>query len=229
MKMCPKCATENADTATACQHCGSPLQQSSGKTCPSGRHTMDPSWSECPYCRPQGVASASSGPAGMRTPTVFEGQTPPRGQARIAARGETEAEDSAKWTPLPPRQPRPGSGPPSPPRGAVAGTPKGPARQHTVYADALTPNPAEASAPRVSKGRKIVGLLVTYSHITYRQNFVVGDMVSMTGTDLDNVPIEEQFCSLRNYATIRAGSTYFTFIAISPQSTAGSGEQSGGV
>jgi hypothetical protein len=46
---------------------------------------------------------------------------------------------------------------------------------------------------------------------------VIGDMVSMTGTDVDNVPIEEQFRSLDNYATIRAGSTYFTFIAVAPR------------
>jgi hypothetical protein len=54
------------------------------------------------------------------------------------------------------------------------------------------------------------------SHITFRQNFVIGDMVSMTGTDLNGSPIEQQFCALSNYATIRAGSTYFTFIAIEP-------------
>jgi|ERR1700722_6248274 hypothetical protein len=58
------------------------------------------------------------------------------------------------------------------------------------------------------------------SHITYRQNFTVGDMVSMTGTDLNGVCIEEQFHNLTNYATIRAGSTYFTFIAIQPPSPA---------
>jgi hypothetical protein len=39
-------------------------------------------------------------------------------------------------------------------------------------------------------------------------------MVSMTGTDVNGVPIEEQFRSLDNYATIRSGSTYFTFIAV---------------
>ena len=57
------------------------------------------------------------------------------------------------------------------------------------------------------------------SHITYRQTFVVGDMVSMTGTDVNGVPIEEQFRSLDNYATIRSGSTYFTFIAVEPGQT----------
>ena len=38
----------------------------------------------------------------------------------------------------------------------------------------------------------------------------------MTGTDLDGVPIEKRFHSLSNYSTIRAGSTYFTFIAVKP-------------
>jgi hypothetical protein len=109
--------------------------------------------------------------------------------------------------------------------------------------------------PSISKGRKIVGMLITYSwnpdgqvfpiyegrnligrdrdcevciaedqtlsgrnsHITYRQNFVVGDLVSMAGTDLDDVPIEEQFHPLPNYSTIRTGSTYFTFVSVKPQ------------
>jgi hypothetical protein len=54
------------------------------------------------------------------------------------------------------------------------------------------------------------------SHITFRTSFVVGDLVSMKGTDLNGEPIEEQFRSLPNYSSIRAGSTHFTFIAINP-------------
>ncbi|HEX4136390.1 MAG TPA: FHA domain-containing protein [Bryobacteraceae bacterium] len=54
------------------------------------------------------------------------------------------------------------------------------------------------------------------SHITFRTTFVVGDLVSMKGTDLNGDPIEQQFLSLPNYAVIRAGSTQFTFIAIQP-------------
>lgn len=52
------------------------------------------------------------------------------------------------------------------------------------------------------------------SHITYRKSFVIGDMVSMSGTDLNGAPIEEQFVPLPNYATIRTGSTQWTFMAI---------------
>jgi len=54
------------------------------------------------------------------------------------------------------------------------------------------------------------------SHITYRKSFVIGDMVSMSGTDLNGAPIEEQFVPLPNYATIRTGSTQWTFISIQP-------------
>jgi hypothetical protein len=54
------------------------------------------------------------------------------------------------------------------------------------------------------------------SHITYRKSFVIGDMVSMSGTDLNGIPIEEQFVPLPNYATIRTGSTQWTFMAIQP-------------
>jgi hypothetical protein len=54
------------------------------------------------------------------------------------------------------------------------------------------------------------------SHITFRQSFVVGDMVSMSGTDLNGEPVEEQFRPLQNYSTIRTGSTIWTFVIIDP-------------
>ncbi len=54
------------------------------------------------------------------------------------------------------------------------------------------------------------------SHITYRKNFTIGDLVSMSGTDMNGVPIEETYVKLPNYAQIRAGSTHFTFIAVDP-------------
>jgi len=54
------------------------------------------------------------------------------------------------------------------------------------------------------------------SHITYRKNFTIGDLVSMGGTDLNGEPVEENYVKLPNYAQIRAGSTHFTFIAVDP-------------
>ena len=54
------------------------------------------------------------------------------------------------------------------------------------------------------------------SYITYRRNFIIGDRWSMSGTDVDGEPIESEVVSLRNYAKIRTGSTYWTFVAIQP-------------
>jgi hypothetical protein len=59
-------------------------------------------------------------------------------------------------------------------------------------------------------------LSTTNSHITFRQSFTVGDLVSMSGTDVDGVPIEEQFRPLKNLAKIRAGSTNFLFVIVDP-------------
>lgn len=248
MRTCPRCMTENVDTAKVCQGCASPLQQSGGKTCPSGRHTMDPTWTDCVYCRQENVAPVPPSAPPIRLPTLFEEQ------AQSQLRRVTEVDNSGGRSPLPPRAARPLNGPLSPSPSAA----KRP-REHTVYASSTTPNPAAGPpTPSVGSDRKIVGVLITYSwrpegqifpvregrnligrdkecevcipedntlsgrnsHITYRQNFVVGDLVSMMGTDLDGTPIEEQFHGLGNYATIRAGSTYFTFIAVKPPATA---------
>ncbi len=240
MRICTKCSFENPDTATVCQGCTSPLQQSGFKTCPAGKHPMDATWTECPYCR-QGSAAPSPP---VRTPTMYEGQS----AGAPGGRGATMVEGASR-SPVPPR-PRPVSPPPGPPSGTKPEVPRA-GRHKTEFISA----PGKNASPSISQGRKIVGMLLTYSwnpdgqifpifegrnligrdqdcevciaddqtlsgrnsHITYRQNFVIGDLVSMAGTDLDEVPIEEQFHPLRNYATIRAGSTYFTFIAAVPQ------------
>jgi hypothetical protein len=52
--------------------------------------------------------------------------------------------------------------------------------------------------------------------ITFRRQFLIGDKVSMSGTDVDGEPIETEFVPLRNYAKIRTGSTYWTFVSIQP-------------
>ena len=58
------------------------------------------------------------------------------------------------------------------------------------------------------------------SFITYRKHFLIGDKVSMSGTDVDGEPIETEFVPLRNYAKIRTGSTYWTFVCIQPPASA---------
>jgi hypothetical protein len=244
MKACPKCGTENVPTAKFCKQCASPLQQSGSKTCPSGKHTMDPTWTECVYCK-QESSTPTPGPVPpLRTPTMVEGS---RGHIG------TITED---LLPKPPQVVNQGGGAP---QAVGSGRP----RSNTVFRSVNSPNAeGDTVAPSVAQGRKVVGILVTYSwspegqvfpvregrnfigrdkdceicvpddqtmsgrnsHITYRQNFVVGDMVSMTGTDVNGTPIEEQFHALGNYSTIRAGSTYFTFIVIKPLSGDGAAD-----
>jgi hypothetical protein len=123
----------------------------------------------------------------------------------------------------------------------------------------ITPEPAPPppviESTRKSSGRRIVGMLITYtwkpegqiypvregrnligrhpdcdisvpedqhlsdtnSHITFRSAFTIGDMVSMSGTDLDGTPVEENFVKLPNYSQVRTGSTHWTFIAAAPK------------
>jgi hypothetical protein len=222
-------------------------------TCPNGKHIMDPSWPECPYCRSEGLlppkAPAASAPnvgEPVRRPTLVEGNTP----APTPFQPRT-FQESQPLAPRPVGKPLSQQGTPQPSPPPSPGSKPG--RNPTVFSPipqgATTGSP---SPPPLSTGRRIVGILITYSwrpegqlfplregrnligrdpecevcvpedqtmsgrnsHITFRQNFVIGDLVSMMGTDLNGVPIEEQFKSLGNYAQIRAGSTSFTFIMI---------------
>ena len=65
------------------------------------------------------------------------------------------------------------------------------------------------------------------SHIVFRKNFVIGDEVSMGGTDVDGEPVETAFVPLHNYARIRTGSTHWTFIVLQPPSTDTGGAEAG--
>ena len=242
MKVCPKCYEENPSDAKFCRQCKADLEQTAG-TCPAGLHTMDPSWTECAYCKAEGVVSgaSSAGARPARRETVVESAEP-------AGRRVTVAEnDSAPYTPQPtfddPLQ-SPSSRQKT--RFSPAGVPGNAAR------GATTPERTQTAAV----ARKIVGVLITYtwhsdgqifpvregrnligrdaekcdiaipeddtlsginSHITFRKNFVIGDNVSMSGTDVNGEPVEQQFQPLDNYATIRTGSTHWTFIAINPE------------
>jgi Inner membrane component of T3SS, cytoplasmic domain/zinc-ribbon domain len=255
MKVCSKCGATNADDAKLCTKCAVSLQQAGGKPCPAGRHIMDPTWSECPYCRAEGALGPATPapPPGspsrtpVRKPTVVEGAALEAPTPRPPMRLPTYPEDM----PLPPRpMPQPFAKP------AAAASPAGqstkPPRPATVFGRAEAPVAGPPSPPPApGKDRKIVGVLVSYSwnpqgkiyairegrnligrdpecdihvpedetmsgqnsSIQFRQNFIVRDKDSMSGTDVNGVPVEDQY-TLANYAVLRAGSTYFTFLAI---------------
>ncbi len=52
------------------------------------------------------------------------------------------------------------------------------------------------------------------SSITFRRQFVISDKDSMSGTYVDGEPVETEPVALRNYARIRTGSTFWTFVSI---------------
>jgi len=65
--------------------------------------------------------------------------------------------------------------------------------------------------------------------ISYRLQFLISDKDSMSGTDLDGQPVFTDPVPLRNYASIRTGSTYWTFVVIHPTAPSAGSSPSGEV
>src|SRR5689334_7586565 len=183
MKGCPKCGTDNIDTAKFCKQCASPLQQAGGKTCPAGKHTMDPTWAECVYCK-QESSTPTPGPVPpVRSPTMVEGSSPHR---------DTVTET---W-PRPPQVAKPSGGPP---QAVNSGNRQ---RANTVFrtVNGPTPEGSDQTVPSVVQGRKVVGILVTYSWSPEGQVFAVREGRNFIGRDRDcdiYIP-EDQTMSGRN-------------------------------
>jgi len=234
MKFCPKCMQENDDAAAVCQRCGSPFEAAQA-SCPRG-HLIDPTWTDCPYCRAEqaspNIAAAFEPP--VRPKTVVEGQNAFTDQA---AMGAPVAPLPPPPMPAPPPFADPGLAAPqrrkteflpvSP--GQTPTERRGPERRIVGVLVTYSWKPDGQVFP-VREGRNLIGrgaeceisvpedstLSNVNSHITYRKSFIIGDMVSMSGTYLNDRPIEEQFVPLPNYSNIRTGSTLWTFIAIQP-------------
>jgi Inner membrane component of T3SS, cytoplasmic domain len=216
MKECPRCLNLLPDTAVDCEHCGAVLDDS--------------------------IIQRAEGGYPARTPTIIESSdrprpTPPPSSFRPAP---------SPPPPLPPSiggvPPQPASGrrghtlyvPPAPaPAGPGAGAaPAVPHSQERKVVGILVTYSwkPEGQVFPVREGRNLIGrgeecdirlpedpmLSQVNSHVTFRQSFVLGDMVSMSGTDLNGEPVEEQFRPLKNYARIRTGSTHWTFVIVDP-------------
>lgn len=240
MKTCPRCKAQNSAGARFCIACSEYLMPEARK-CPKG-HTMDPTWIECAYCSNQNPVTPSGSTPVVdvgRTPTVFPSQSP----SAVSQSGQ-----KALPPPPPPGKSEPGkrrvtrfavTGAPQPsaPEPPSAAKETGRKIVGVLFTDTWKP---EGQIFPVREGRNLIGrdpeqceiaipqdqtLSSMNTHITYRRIFVVGDMVSMSGTDLNGEPVEQQFRPLPNYARIRTGSTYWTFIQIdspSGQSAPGS-------
>jgi hypothetical protein len=215
VKSCPRCSGFSPDTTQSCQHCGTVLDE--------------------------GVISRAGGPP-ARTTTVVE---PRRSDTLDLRPTPPSPPPPSAPLPPPPSVPdasaAPGKGgrrghtvymPPSADSSARApGTPTTPAGARKVIAILVTYSwKPEGQIFAVREGRNLIGrgaecdiqvpddpmLSQVNSHITFRQNFVLGDMVSMGGTDLNGSPIEEQFRPIDNHSAIRTGSTHWHFVIVDP-------------
>jgi len=235
MKNCPKCQTKNRDDANFCQSCNyrfgtvaerAEASSPSGGTrlCPAGKHTMDPSWTICPYCTGSGSRSAAASKPSA-APSAAGGK-PKRRKTLVEnapPRQPTEAEEGI---------------------GEIMVRPAGDkAGKKTRYADA----PPNAKA-------RVMGLLVTYTWsregqilgvyegrnvigrsdecdiciedddqmsqkhaviVCRRGRFLIDDEMSSNGTYVNDENVDEKR-QLANYDEIRTGATVWRFIMIEP-------------
>ncbi len=241
MKTCTNCKTDNSDDAHFCMQCENYLRPAARK-CPNG-HTMDLVWTECPYCKnqsgPQPVAEVFRHPTELdesrieRSPNEAKDQAAkvsPSSQAPASPspglEQDAQARAEARRKRLKTEYWQPGGAPAD--ADAPASQKSGAARKIVGVLASYTWKP-EGQVFFVREGRNLIGrdeencdiaipqdptLSSVNSHISFRRSFVVGDMVSLSGTDLNGVPIEEGNRALPNYSTIRTGSTVWTFVML---------------
>ena len=221
MQTCPRCRSENLIEVRFCANCGFPLE---------GSGTL--------VERPSPTSSKKPVPPPMpeRRETIVDRPIEPKGPERPPTHYEGSAfGQTAAGRPVPPEAvpgARPkatqfmqASAPPSEaPSPSVLRT-----DDRKIVGVLLTYSwrPAGQIFP-VREGRNIIGrgtgcdicipedesLSEKHAHITYRKDFVIGDLVSMGGTYVNGEPIEEQFVRLQNYVEIRTGSTQWRFVAL---------------
>lgn len=217
MKTCTKCHNLAPPEATACPHCGTVLDQA--------------------------VIARATGAARPRQPTIAEVPeatrpvAPPRSEYRPTPPPALPLTGAVPSFTVPAGAPMPPSGR----RGQTVYMPPG--SQGTAVQPALSSGGRRVVAVLVTyswkpegqifpirEGRNLIGrgeecdiripedamLSQVNTHITFRQNFTLGDMVSMSGTDLNGTPVEEQFRPIENLSRIRAGATNLLFVIVDP-------------
>lgn len=213
MAICPKCKTNNREGASVCRVCGQALGKAAPgpRMCAAGLHPMDPSWTDCPYCRNTPAPKDVEGTRSLRPKTVSERPGPPpavppaRGGRRAATQFMAEG---------------PEEGPSSRPHAT-----------RKIVAVLVTRSwKPEGQIFPVYEGRNFIGsdlscevpldsdpqMSSKHATIVYRGGtFLLDDASSMNGTFLDGRDVLEK-TTLENYATIRTGATNWIFIAIAP-------------
>jgi len=243
MKTCPKCYRhDNTDEAIQCVQCGHAFDMTADKyarVCPSGRHQMDPSWSSCAFCKAEEV-SISYRASGSGTVDELSGvQIDPY---LVPPPPPMPGGDRSRGTQIDPILPnlhqqnsnssagRPGGGEKGTMFGvATPGIPPAAGEKRRIVGVLITYTwKPEGQVFEVREGRNRIGkdpscdivveqdqsLSAENSSIRFGTKFVIHDLDSMNGTHVNGVEVEEPAYPLPNYASIRAGSTTFTFIAV---------------
>lgn len=236
-KECLSCKKVNPDNARFCVFCRSAFPAPKAVTpglCPAGKHSMDPTWRSCPYCRMEQEEQE------MRLQEEQAASFPAHPAAAVA----------------PPEQPKPSTRPDLQQHAGSA------APGHTVQAESgVTSRLVPGTSPRVvtdvpeeESGLRVTGILVSYTWhpegrihallndrvtigrrgdcsvqvpndplmsslhavLEWRDGvFVLDDADSLNGTQLDNEIVSAPV-TLHNYARIRTGSTEWIFILVEP-------------
>lgn len=234
MKTCPKCQTQNRDDAKFCQSCKyrfgtvaerAEASSSSGGTrlCPAGKHTMDPSWTICPYCTGSGSRpAAASKPA--PTPSAEAGK-PKRRKTIVenpSSRPPTEAEEDDKAIGAGRKRGKTkyDSGPGAPPAAK--------ARVIGLLVTYTWDNTGQVLG--LYQGRNVIGraeecdicieddeqMSQKHAVIAYRNGrFLIDDEMSSNGAHVNGENVDEKR-RLANYDEIRTGATVWRFIMIEP-------------
>ncbi len=217
--ICAKCSYAwNPDSATSCVQCKAPLDSSFQ---PRRGDTLDEDQQQEPARRPtiaEGLPPMNRAPEPETPqPRWSDSLSPERAERRRTVfAGMPPAESPAPSSPSGQRRPQ-----------TIAVDPS-----RKIVGVLITYSwQDQGQVFPVLEGRNLIGkdpnqcdicipqdqtLSAVNTFITYRRHFIIGDKVSMSGTDVNGEPIETEFVPLHNYAKIRTGSTHWTFVAIQP-------------
>ena len=195
MKNCPKCFHNNLPTATTCSRCGLSFDMTAvvySRMCPAGRHPMDPTWVVCAFCKAEGLVMDEFGSAAS-VPYTATGVQKTAFEAQGSRGGGTKVE-SRPWDVLPDME-----GPSGTDIEQAAGRTKSEDVRKTRM-DHEPALPLQPGSPLSGKtgfarvgeqpgqltganGRRIVGILISYTWSAEGQIFPVREGRNWIGRD----------------------------------------------
>lgn len=241
-KTCLKCGAENSDTAKFCKQCAEVLRGDSAARCPNG-HIIAPGQTKCPICAiaeegkkgdtfvedPTAQAYPPKAPTKPQSPGgVGRGGTQvlPTGGPGVASQRGATGGGAGRGSTMVIKQ-----------GGAGVGAPQEVSDRKIVAALVTYSTRPDGQIFALREGRNRIGRnpenevvipddnamsgLNTFIifHPQGKKQFVIDDANSQNGTFVNGEIVEER-TRLPNYSQVRAGSTVFTFIAVTPEGAA---------